>query len=311
MKLERILQLVDLLPADAPYPVNAPRSLINSFFTSSRSAENHRRVAARTDERFGWKFVMCFVRMHRYLPDLSADPILWRAYRYEAVNADDPAMAEALDLDQPRMHFVSNLVRACLIIQEMSYQDISQKTGISVEAIRIYEELFFNVRDRIDDTAYIASLVHPDHRADELNPRYARLTDAGQFLLRMAWHHGLEPMLMLAGMLKEGAESQPSEISKKLEGLIMSNALKLSHMGLLNQNNVPGILHARNIITAVKQSGQEEKMDDSQMGLVAISLGGGIMDTLRKVTEPDINQRRKIKQLSEKTKQKELSSGTK
>lgn len=296
MKLERILELVDLLPANAPYPVQAPQPMLNAFFSSRRSAENNRRVAAKTDPRFGWKFVMCFVRSGKYIPELAADPVLWRAYRYEACRAEDPLMAEALDLDQPRMHFVSNLVRACLIIKELSYQDISQKTNVPAAAIRIYEELFFNVRDRMEDTAYIASLVYPDHRTVELNPRYGLLTDAGQFLLRMAWQHGLEPMLMLAGVLKEGGESQAGEISRRLESAIMSNALQLNRMGLLNQNNVPGLMHARSIITAIKQSGQEDKADDSEMGLGALSMGDGVMQTLKGIQQPEIAKRRKLKE---------------
>lgn len=299
MTLDRIYELVSLLPPESTYPHSAPLPLHDHMGRSTRSLEQDRRAAARTDPRFGWKFVMCFVRLGLKLPDLAKETILNRAYRYEMLHERDSLISEAILLDHRLMSFARNVIQASLIIEGLSYRDIGEQIGYDKEVVYAYEQLFFNVRDRRSDRAYIASLVFPDHTTVELSPHYTQMTHSNQHLMRMAWRHGAEPMLNLAGMQARNVEHQANEMGRRLESAIMANAVQVSRLGLLNQANVPGLMHGRAIITATKQSGVEQTQDESVIGLQRLSMGQSVMTSIYGQQGGLVKERRKLRGIYE------------
>ena len=65
----------------------------------------------------------------------------------------------------------------------------------------------------------------------------------------------------------------------------------LAQLGLLNQRNVPGIQHAKNIIAASRQAGAPQKVDDDVVGLGGMGLAFSIANDVLKLQEKDVEYR--------------------
>jgi hypothetical protein len=241
MTAERILQLIELIRFSPYDPPLIWKEQLQAR-AHSRAWESDRRVSALTDPEFGWHYVKSLTHLGLPLPLLATEPVLYAAYRYETgidKYYDDTVIREAMELQSPDLHFYRNVIKAGLIIPEMSYEEISQLGSFSVAGIQAYEQLFWNVRDRASDPGYIPMLVFPQtivmqriHGLDLNN------TEPGQLLLQIALLLGREGLLHWSGLQRE-CEARTMDPEQAARELLKENQKFLwekVQCGLLNQD---------------------------------------------------------------------------
>jgi hypothetical protein len=110
--------------------------------------------------------------------NVNDDPYVRKLYRFESAwdRLGDNGSTHYCEGPRVRLHsegdiywaYVAFAVEECIhtrdnieawLLTDLSYQKIATKTKMSVSAIRWYEKLFFNVRDRRDTPNYIAAQV--------------------------------------------------------------------------------------------------------------------------------------------------------
>jgi hypothetical protein len=289
MRKERIRQLIDLLPDSAPYRNYLNRRIVHISEADDASSQIRNREAdllahASTDLKFGWRYVKSFAQTDGELPEAVTEKWLRRAWHYERYQEFDMPIRWAMALEHPAMRYARNLIQALLIVPAMSINKIAHLADLSVDCIVAFEQLFFNVRDRLADKAFVASVVWPDGIKSELSEGYLLKDDLGSVMLRAAHRGGLDDVLYVAKMGTGRCSSYDSSvISRDFEGLLMLNATNLARLGLMNQPEVPGIMHARAILTAQKAGGNEPVATPGADLLARATLGRSMTDELLKL----------------------------
>jgi len=152
---QRIIELVQLLPQESSY-----YSIDSGFGADGKPAffQDQRMQRCVRDQRFGWNFVMAFVEVGIPLPAEVIEKPLLLLYDFSH---------GSLTMDFARVQSIEfaanvcrrNLLRASLLTPQVSLEQISRMFHLSVEAIAGYETLFFNCRDRMENTAYVTQLI--------------------------------------------------------------------------------------------------------------------------------------------------------
>jgi hypothetical protein len=281
MTIERIEELLGLLPADAPYLVRIPRSLSVQGFPPDIANNAY----AFNDPSFGWGFVKSFLDLGRPLPALVYESQLLRPYCCLMYAASDKDARAALELEHPANRQRRILLRCMLLRTEYTYAAIAKKLNLSEEAIRIYEMLFWNVRDR--DRAYICSLIYPDTRQVEFVPGYFLHEDPEMVALRAAYHHGIDVVEALLGMKDPLEDSNGVEHGRALAARFLSAANFVAKIGGIHQD-LPALANARQLLSSVgrgqwKHSNQPGMDDDDRRGLGGMSLGRSLSETFMEI----------------------------
>jgi hypothetical protein len=228
MRIQRVKELLELLPAESPYITRIPHEL--STRGVPREVDLH--AYAENDPRFGWGFVSSCVALQRALPSTITEPELVRPYVHLAYELSDPEAQLAIGLELDRADHRRILLRCGLLLPQYSYSALAQRLGLSESAVRIFEALFWNVRDRLADRIYIASLVYPESRQVELLPGYYRNESRMFLALRATWKSGsLEAAEEFLGG-KESNTQDPSLWSREL----LSTMDLLLKVGLVHQS---------------------------------------------------------------------------
>ena len=150
MDASYIRLLVEFLSGDSTYfRLNGPAS-----------NRTDRLAIALNDPKFGWNFLKSIKEDGLELPPVIAHPQLLQAYRY-LNGAYDEAMDDALILMHPENMTTRNALRALLICRDVTLEQIAICLRISPEAARVFDQLFYNVRDRLDEPGYIGQLLNP------------------------------------------------------------------------------------------------------------------------------------------------------
>ena len=295
MTRERIEQLVEELPPNSPYNRFLPAT--ENYYGTKKRTKNIDPIIldyAFHDMKFAWRFAQSFVEMNRSLPfSAQEEPWINRAWDY-GMNKDwDPVISHAIALEAPYHKRERDTVKAMLLIPDKSLEEIADYIGFEEEDIEAYEALFFDIRDRMKEKAFIAKLVFPDGIQSEFRENFITQEDLGQLMMRVAHTHGEQPMYAVGGFKSagNGSEFNAAEAGHLMEADLMKNALLLTKIGLLNQKNVPGINHAKGLMMASKQAGSPQKVDDDVVGLGAMGLAFSIANDVLKLQEKDIKYR--------------------
>jgi hypothetical protein len=285
MDSKRIHWLIELLPIKEYAP--DPKNDENFCF-----CDPIRRLAKCLFEpSFGIRFARHFVQFSDSLPDGASDLSLKIAYDYMTLGyAIRPEDLQAFALDQDG--YLRNLLRAYLICPGITTDEIAKKLGVSKKAVELYDQLFWNVRDRLNDQLYIAKLVFPETRLVHLKPHYLETASTGQLLLQIAYEYGHEEMERLAGMTRSRNDGKSTEaVAMELESQILKNGSLLAKLGGANQKNSPGMNHAKALLLARQKSKVEAQTSDDIAGLGAISVSQSIWQTVDRVTGADVARR--------------------
>lgn len=168
---------------------------------------------------FGWQFVLSFADCGRELPATVHESILRELYAIlRGHKTPSSEMLEVLGLhySSASVNVSRNLMKALLILPSVSLEEVARVTGFSTSVVWSYEQLFFNVRDRLDDGLYIAKLVYPKSMFVILEPDYPANVDIEILLLRAARDFGPDVAVELAFC---GGDYRHTEFYRKLKML--------------------------------------------------------------------------------------------
>lgn len=215
---------------------------------------------------FGWKFVKSMIHHGQKLPaEAFEEEALHRAYYFEKkMSCGDYEMRRALSIGLPQDSYERNVINGLLMVDDITYEEVANQTGISEEIIRLYEQLFFNIMDRKQESTFLAEVVYPDGRLVEALEGYVAKESSAKLFMRSGYNNGVHDVLYVAGMKTNLLQSMSANDSAdKLESLIMANGYLLARNGFVSQRNASGVQSAKGLILAAKQSGTENSQLDS------------------------------------------------
>jgi hypothetical protein len=289
MKFSRIQELSELIPEDSKYAnlLGSSDSRLNKF------AQCYKDLA------FGWNFVRSLENKSK--PPTVTENFLVRAYNYLFNNARDPKLQQAEAYASTLSPYYKDTINSLLFVDNITVGDIAKKLGVDTEIIRLYEKLFFNILDRKEEYMFITSLVYPEGRLEEMDPKYADKVCYGTLAKRAAFNNGSEDALVAAGFPSSFmTEGTAEDNSTRLESAMMANAYWLMRNGFGNSRNSIGLNNAKNLIAAAKHGGQEDTGEAGGVGVAAI--GTILLNEVRKHQEGQI-----LKRLEHEKDQNELS----
>jgi hypothetical protein len=257
MTTARIEELLEILPPEAPYLARFSRDLREPHIP----AEVYVCAEACNDPAFGSKFLESFLKLGRPLPDSVIEQEFRRVYSYACGQSEDQDAREALALEHPRNMHRRILVRCLLLRDEFDFVQIAQKAGLSEDAVRMYESLFWSVRGR--DRIYVTSLVYPESRQE--TPM--------NLALRATVQEGISAAEELLGLKNPVEDSGASGHAHAIAGRILSNANFLTKLGFLNQE-LPATKSALSVLRAFKlERGQQpDTTSERQVGQMSASM---------------------------------------
>jgi hypothetical protein len=223
---------------------------------------------ASTDPAFGAKFVDAFAEVRKPLPECIHEFALLRAYAYRRFGTLDPDVEAALELEHDLNAVRRTRLRCMLLRHELSYTIIAQQLGVSADSVRIYQALFWPVRDRSE--VFTIALVYPESRQCELAPDYAKRETVEHLAYRAAFHHGMEGVDHLLGVDDSQCNKDMNKLAETLERQILGNGLFLADCGFLNQD-LPGLKNAISVLRMTKS-----KPGRQQQQPVPVSYGNGV-----------------------------------
>lgn len=284
---KRIFELTEYLPENCTYFSSLGGLGASSKVKDPAGYKVARFLVSYRDLRFGSHFVKQLVRSKQQLPFTVREPHLMDAYFFEKTGKGPAHIVQAYAYAHPSSTFFSALLEGLLLSDDFDLSKASEDTGIPEEVIDAYEKLFFNIRDRKKEAAFIASVVYPQSRVVEMYEDYTNSTPSGQLIRRAGYNHGMIDTLYLSG-LKTGRLSGESsaDMTMKLESSIMANGYYLARSGFIN-TRAAGLQSARSLIVAAKQSGQEVTEDDAT-GLG--SMGQVLSEAYAQFSEPKIRK---------------------
>jgi hypothetical protein len=220
------------------------------------------------------------------------DTNLRRAFRYFARNTMDEVMSEANALVHPANAANRRTLNALLICRDTKLSQISEALSLPEYVIGVYEQLWFNVRDRMEDKSYIASLVFPQTRFESKEQDGGGDQDYAQALLRAGAKFGAEEVLYMAGLTTtRNTILQPAKSADEFEGILMEDALTQARHGGANAKSAPAIDRAKTLVAASKRAGQPDRTGDDVAGLGAIGAGQSTLNNIAKIQQPDVLRR--------------------
>ena len=224
MNRQRIQILVGLIPPGAAYRAAIPRECSTLGMPEEVDLYAH----AAYDLQFGWGFVQTFAQLERPLPSAVDEPELLRAYATVRYQHQDPDVLAALCL-QSSANYLMRIVVCCLLTLKWDYEAIARYTGLRAEVCRIYEVLFWNMRDRhwIDLMAH----VFPAGRQVEFLPGYAVNESLMNLALRAAVQQGLPAIEELLGLRTVPADSDVTGSANALIAQTLNSANAMLQWG--------------------------------------------------------------------------------
>ena len=236
------MQLVKLLPEDSAY---FRRNGIGRDLPSQQAL-------ASIDPAFGWNFLRALKADDRALPQIVMHPQLRQANAY-LDGADDEIMDEVLSIAHPINTTRRNLLKGLLVSTDVTLAGIARFMRMPLEAARLFDQLLFNVRDRMNEPDYLAQIINPGGIV--LNPD----TDNEELLLLQAGSHfGAQEVIRLAQIQPVGSTKSLSVLRDNIEREILDRAATCSRYGGEQAFNSPAMNSALKLLVAEKRSPHDE-----------------------------------------------------
>ena len=283
MTFERIRELIDYLPSTSSYF----REVLN--YTTQVTAVN-KFMCAYKDLSFGYKFIKALIKDNIKLPAAVSEDYLRELYFFEKFgDTSNQDVIFAISLNHPSSQTMADSIKAFLITDE-SFDKIEKITGIPKRVLECFEQLFFNIRDRKNESLFIASKVYPNTRMVETQDDYLKTESFGNLILRSAYNNGLEDAAYFSGLKMANSvlnEKSSAVSALQLEAAIMANAYFLAKNGMINQRH-NALSSAKGLLIAAKQGGAETTENDNE-GIT--SLGESIWDAIRDIKGPEMQRK--------------------
>jgi hypothetical protein len=274
-----------ILPDDAPYFGKA---------AGVKTPEAERMAICLNDAKFGWHFVNSYLHARKPMPFSVTDDCLCTAFAHIWEGVSILELTDAIALTHPKNTAQSNLLKGLIMCRDISLSRICELMHISERTLKLFCELFFNVRIRLNEPGFISSLLYPKTKFDTYRADYSDNEDPGLVLMRAGYKYGANEVFRLAGVDRLGDAKEPTqELCDDFENLVMQNGVTLARAGFLNSKNNSGIAHAKAALAAKKKANSGNDVPAGQvMGLSALSMGQGIMEVVKGLQAPDVAERR-------------------
>jgi hypothetical protein len=185
MKTNAVHETFRLLPADSvAYRCNRP--VFGRKTKNPPMAAHLRWAEAMNDPQWGWRVAMTHHASEEPLPPSLRDPYIRRAYRYLHGNRDDQmAVARALK-ESSHCDKTRRVLQGLLCARDISIQGIASLLELDPEVVRLFEALFFKVRERGE--AFRTGVMFPEARIGAIAlttlSRPTNLSNFQQFAVR-------------------------------------------------------------------------------------------------------------------------------
>lgn len=227
---------------------------------------------------FGWQYAQVAAQNPNSIPFMASyllprDQVIFRAYLHNRFGYRYDDIAGAKALLTPPMASTRAMLEGLLVCSDADVAKTAMRSKLPLDVVQAYEKLFFNILDRRDDVSFMQHVVYPHGRMVEMVDGYLFTTPLGDLMRRAGYTNGAADVQYLMGSSPDAVSAmEAAGDSRKLESLILSLGMVLARNGGLHQPGLPGVGHARQIITAGKLGGSEsdEHPLDSDMQSVLL-----------------------------------------
>jgi hypothetical protein len=149
MTAERIRQIVMLIGAASPY-----WRMVQSAGVHSLPLEVRFHIAL-ADPALGWHLALSYADAGLPLPAGLSECAIQRAYQFlRDPYRRDVHVLRAQDLTRPENQSSRDLLRA-LLLCNTTLEQVAQDCGLPVGVVELFEALFWNCRDRLQERVYL------------------------------------------------------------------------------------------------------------------------------------------------------------
>ena len=211
-------------------------------------SEEERLFFALNDPQFVWNVGERYALAGQSLP-ACLPPLFYEVWAF--CMGSEPYSARVwenvLIESRPGSHYPQRL----LLCREVTVGEIARWLRCSEAVVWRISECRFNVRDRLDEGAYIDRLIFPNGRPDKFDSHYFRSTPSGLLAQQVAYLYGLQEMLALTHFNDPSYQPQlPVDTRRKLKRKSQQYAKlarRCRHVGDLDMANRWDELSARTI----------------------------------------------------------------
>lgn len=231
---------------------------------SKLEADSGQRALWYNNPAFGRSFIDQHINQGLRLSPQVTEPYLRRYYEYRRYGHYYEDICEATSWTDPIRAYDKSVVQ-CLLIAQEPLEESAQMVGYDLEALKAYDQLYFNVRDRRNDLAYLTQLVYPAGRKPEYMQDYLESVLLEKWAMRAAYNNGIDDALHLLGFRSRLPEG--GDLSQAFHQLVMANALVSGRNGGINQRGQPAIRAGLSIASSELIGGSGGNSSDNALGV--------------------------------------------
>jgi hypothetical protein len=247
MTAKRIRQIVRLIGELSPYwgmvlsPSYHPLPIAVRYFI------------ALADPAFGWHLASSYASQRLPLPAGLSERAILRAYRF----LRDPYQRDvrvflAHDLTRPARQRERNLLRAFLLCNT-TFELIAQDCGVEVEVVELFENLFWNCRDRLNERVYLARMCNQGVFARAAGAQAHETLAADP--VRVAYLSGrVEDVL--AEVQSTSKTSSPAENYQLIMQQLLARAASELRVDRVTRSENPALIPALQLMAQMKRAAQ-------------------------------------------------------
>jgi hypothetical protein len=244
--------------------------------------------------QFGWYYVRFWLDADLNMPSIVNQESLVSLNNRLRYGQEVDEVLQALELLEPDNAFERTALEAYALCRDLDIPQISDRVNMSAEAITIFYDLCFNVRNRTDEPLYLAKIVYPERKLADLRDDGFDPGNIRQNLFRLAHECGSKALeYELGTRIRTFSPTLIAKLASGVEARIMSNARTVARLGGLNSKKPSaGLLAAFGLLQTARQSGQRaDSMGDNVAGLGAIGAARSTLDSILRIQRPDLQKR--------------------
>jgi hypothetical protein len=249
----------------------------------------NRRAHALLDAAFPWKYAQAFAQLRKLLPPIVTEFYIRTAYDHLLGRVTNGDINEALIIQHPRWTTKRGFLEALLLFPNLRLDEVAAHVGISVSTVIVYEQLFFNVRDRLYDELFVNEICYPDTKLIEYRSEYWETVEPRDLIFRAAYNNDLDTVLHIFGSRKPSAEQSSDVSAKNVKERILAGADFVVRAGGVN-SQIPVLDAARRIIVAGEKAtaNQNRNAPSDALSDVGMTYGESIRATIMGLTGGDV-----------------------
>jgi len=236
MTREQVEALAQLLPAEGGYF----RLAFGIQSSAAPPSELERIDKALMDPSFGWNVPASYAAAGLPLPNLEWPSAMVRAHRYLSnPTLRDDNLVFALTLNLPENGAQRGLMRALSLCEDGTEELRADWFGCEIDAVRLFNELLWNVRDRRGEPFYLAHILK-DRGSVEQGLRERSQALFGHDLVMLASRTGkAQSVLAAAGISRPSTHgvTAATRIEQVLHKLLALAATGLANGKMSAQEN--------------------------------------------------------------------------